>query len=76
MKRERGIHRLGNVGQIMKLPDGRHHDGGQLYVQVRGSSRSWLFRLSPKPEYGPHQGRMDGGRLIRYRHPGRGPRVG
>src|SRR5208282_5287406 len=45
MKRPKGIHRLGNNPRdIEKLPEGLHPDGGNLYVQVRGGSRTWVFR--------------------------------
>jgi hypothetical protein len=44
--RQRGIHRLGNARDIERLPQGLHPDGAGLYVQVRGGSRSWLFRTS------------------------------
>jgi hypothetical protein len=43
-KRERGIHRL-SAKDIEKKGDGLHPDGGGLYLQVRGNSRSWLFRV-------------------------------
>jgi|SRR5271165_3223408 len=43
-KREKGIHRLGNARDIERLPQGNHPDGGGLYVQVRGGSRTWMFR--------------------------------
>lgn len=31
--------------QLTKLPDGLHADGGNLYLRVRGGSRSWVFRF-------------------------------
>lgn len=31
---------------LKKLPDGWHADGGNLYLLVRGSSRSWVFRYT------------------------------
>jgi integrase len=40
--------RLGRLtaSQIAKLPPGRHHDGGGLYLVVgKGSGRSWIFRF-------------------------------
>jgi Phage integrase family/Arm DNA-binding domain len=42
-KRERGIHRL-TPRQTATLGEGLHPDGGGLYLQVKGNSRSWLFR--------------------------------
>ena len=29
---------------LTKLPDGDHADGGNLYLRVRGNSRTWLLR--------------------------------
>ena len=31
---------------LRKLPDGWHADGGNLYLLVRGTSRSWFFRYT------------------------------
>ena len=31
---------------LKKLPDGCHADGGNLYLLVRGTSRSWVFRYT------------------------------
>ncbi|MGA0615617.1 integrase arm-type DNA-binding domain-containing protein [Paracoccus sp. KR1-242] len=31
--------------QIATLPDGRHNDGGGLYLLVRGRSRTWNYRF-------------------------------
>lgn len=30
--------------KLAKLPDGYHSDGGNLYLRVKGGSRSWVFR--------------------------------
>lgn len=30
--------------KLTKLPDGDHADGGNLYLRVRGNSRTWLLR--------------------------------
>src|SRR5262249_31361788 len=43
----RGIHRL-TPRKVATLGEGLHHDGGGLYLQVKGNGRSWLFR------YGTH----------------------
>jgi integrase len=39
----RTLNRLAAVS-LKKLPDGCHADGGNLYLLVRGLSRSWVFR--------------------------------
>jgi hypothetical protein len=39
----RELHRL-KAGQIDKLPIGKHHDGGGLYLHVTASGRYWFFR--------------------------------
>lgn len=31
---------------LTKLPDGDHADGGNLYLRVRGNSRTWLLRYT------------------------------
>jgi integrase len=31
---------------VMRLPDGVHADGDGLFLEVRGNSRSWMFRYS------------------------------
>lgn len=40
---KRMLGRLAAVS-LNKLPDGCHADGGNLYLLVRGQSRSWIFR--------------------------------
>lgn len=40
---KRTLGRLAAVS-LKKLPDGGHADGGNLYLLVRGQSRSWVFR--------------------------------
>jgi integrase len=37
------IHKLASL-EVARLPDGRHSDGGGLYLQVRGAARSWIFK--------------------------------
>lgn len=32
--------------QIQNLPDGFHSDGNNLYLRVKGNSRSWVYRYS------------------------------
>jgi Arm DNA-binding domain len=32
--------------ELPRLKTGMYHDGGGLWLQVRGGSRSWLFRYS------------------------------
>src|SRR6267143_4145687 len=44
MKEHNTSHHRFRPAALVKLPQGLHHDGGGLYLQVRGSSRSWLFR--------------------------------
>ena len=41
-------HQPGKLAPIAlrKLPDGWHADGGNLYLFVRGTSRSWVFRYT------------------------------
>lgn len=38
-----GVNKL-KAAEVRKLPDGRHSDGGNLYLFVKGASRSWVFR--------------------------------
>lgn len=46
MSKRKGTHEPGKLAPITlrKLPDGWHADGGNLYLFVRGASRSWVFR--------------------------------
>lgn len=37
------INKLKN-SELKKLPDGMHSDGNGLYLKVKGSSKSWIFR--------------------------------
>lgn len=39
----RGLNRLA-ARQVATLGEGYHADGGGLYLQVRGSARSWIYR--------------------------------
>jgi integrase len=39
----RALHRL-KAGEIDKLPLGKYHDGGGLYLHVTASGRYWFFR--------------------------------
>ena len=47
-RRKTGPHLLNRLaaGQLAKLPQGRHHDGGGLYLQVVGGSRVWVQRIT------------------------------
>ena len=44
----KGNHVPGKLAPVVlkKLPDGWHADGGNLYLLVRGTSRSWVFRYT------------------------------
>lgn len=44
----KGNHLPGKLAPVTlkKLPDGWHADGGNLYLLVRGTSRSWVFRYT------------------------------
>ncbi|MGB1875596.1 MAG: tyrosine-type recombinase/integrase [Rhodospirillaceae bacterium] len=44
----KGDHLPGKLAPVVlkKLPDGWHADGGNLYLLVRGTSRSWVFRYT------------------------------
>jgi integrase len=42
-KRNHLPHKLHAIS-LTKLPDGDHADGGNLYLRVRGNSRTWLIR--------------------------------
>jgi integrase len=44
-KRNHSPHKLHAVS-LTKLPDGDHADGGNLYLRVRGNSRTWLIRYT------------------------------
>lgn len=44
-RRQKGIHRL-SPRDIETLGEGLHADGKGLYLQVKGNSRSWLFRIA------------------------------
>ena len=44
-KRDHQPHKLHAV-MLTKLPDGDHADGGNLYLRVRGNSRTWLLRYT------------------------------
>lgn len=37
------LHKL-TAKRVKSLPDGVHSDGGNLYLRVRGTARSWIFR--------------------------------
>lgn len=39
------LHKL-HISKLAKLPDGYHSDGGNLYLRVKGGSRSWVFRYT------------------------------
>jgi integrase len=41
------LHKL-KAGALVKLGNGLHNDGGGLYLQVTGNSRSWQFRYKPR----------------------------
>jgi len=45
---KKGDHLPGKLAPVVlrKLPDGWHADGGNLYLLVRGTSRSWVFRYT------------------------------
>jgi integrase len=43
MEMARMLHRL-KAGEIDKLPIGKHHEGGGLYLHVTVSGRYWFFR--------------------------------
>lgn len=48
MPRHTRLHMLSKT-KIDTLPPGRHHDGGGLYLHIRGGARVWEFRYQ-RPE--------------------------
>ena len=46
--KSKGDHLPGKLAAVAlkRLPDGSHSDGGNLYLLVRGASRSWVFRYT------------------------------
>jgi integrase len=63
-KKSKGDHLPGKLAPVVlrKLPDGWHADGGNLYLFVRGFSRSWVFRYT-SPDVGKLRRNMGLGSL-------------
>jgi len=77
----KGDHLPGKLAPVAlkKLPDGWHADGGNLYLLVRGTSRSWVFRYTSLTDKDKRRnmglGSLDAISLARARELARGYRA-